>query len=72
MVLVLIHGSGLNNKWNAGKTGSLLVTYNDKGDTICQFTDYDRIVNFSHGNYRTPAELTSYYFNELAYNKTGV
>jgi hypothetical protein len=56
---------GIHNKWDAGKSGSLLVTYNNKDDTLCQFTDYDRIVNFSHGNYRTHAKLTSYYFNEL-------
>lgn len=56
---------GINNKWNAGNSGSLLVAYNDKNDTICQFTDYDRIVNFRHANYRTHAKLTSYYFNEL-------
>ena len=57
--------AGINNKWNAGTTGSLMVTYNNNGDTLCQFTDYDRIVNFSHGSYRTHAKLTSYYFNEL-------
>ncbi len=48
----------------------MLVTYNNKDDTLCQFTDYDRIVNFSHGNYRTHAKLTSYYFDELVTIKT--
>lgn len=57
--------AGINDKWNAGNSGLLLVAYNDKNDTICQFTDYDRIVDFSHANYRTHAKLTSYYFNEL-------
>jgi hypothetical protein len=57
--------AGVNNKWNAGKSGSLLVTYNDKGDTLCQFTDYDRIVNYTHDTYRTPVELFNYYFDGL-------
>jgi len=57
--------AGINSKTTAGETGSLLVTYNSIGDTICQFTDFDRIVNFSHGSYRSHAKLTSYYFNEL-------
>jgi hypothetical protein len=55
--------AGVNNKWNAGKLGSLLVTYNDNGDTLCQFTDYERIVNFNHSNYRHPVELKSYYYD---------
>jgi Domain of unknown function (DUF4933) len=57
--------AGVNGKWQAGKSGSLLVTYNDKGDTLCQFTDYDRIVNFTHTDYRTPVELSNYYFDGL-------
>jgi hypothetical protein len=57
--------AGVNNKWNAGKSGSLLVTYNDKGDTLCQFTDFDRILNFTHTTYRTPVELSNYYFDGL-------
>jgi hypothetical protein len=57
--------TGINNKWNAGKSGALLVTYNDSGDILCKFTDYDRIVNFSFGQYRCPVELTSYYYNGL-------
>ena len=62
MVPVLIHGPGVNNKWNAGKSGSLLVTYNDKGDTLCQFTDYDRIVNFNSSQLADMhVELASYY-----------
>jgi hypothetical protein len=54
--------AGINQKWNAGTSGSLLVTYNDKGDTICTFTDFDRIKNFSSNQYRTPVELASYYY----------
>jgi Domain of unknown function (DUF4933) len=54
--------AGINQKCVAGETGSLLVTYNDKGDTICQFTDFDRIKNFSSNVYRTPVELASYYY----------
>jgi hypothetical protein len=38
------------------------VTYSDKGDTICQFTDFDRIKNFSSNVYRTPTDLASYYY----------
>jgi hypothetical protein len=57
--------TGLNSKWNAGKSGALLVTYNDSGDTLCKFTDYDRIVNFRFGQYRHPVELTSYYYDGL-------
>ena len=57
--------AGINQKWNAGRSGSLLVTYNDKGDTLCQFTDYDRIVNFTHSSYRNSGELSNYYFDGL-------
>jgi hypothetical protein len=57
--------AGINSKWNSGKTGSLLVSYNNEGDTLCNFTDYDRIVNFGSGPYRTPVELVSYYYKEL-------
>jgi hypothetical protein len=56
---------GINQKWNSGKSGSLLVTFNDQGDTLCKFTDYDRIVNFSLPNYRRPVDLTSYSYNSL-------
>ena len=56
---------GINQKWNAGKTGSLLVTYNTIGDTICQFTDFDRIVNFKQALYKHPIEFTSYYYDGL-------
>jgi hypothetical protein len=54
---------GISQKWNAGKSGSLLVTYNDKDDTLCQFTDYDRIVNFNKTTYRNSNELSTYYYN---------
>lgn len=54
---------GLNNEWNSGRSGALLVTFNDKGDTLCQFSDYDRIVNFSFTNTRRPVELVSYSYN---------
>ena len=57
--------AGVNNKWNAGRSGALLMTYNDKGDTLCQFTDNDRIVNFTHDNHRIPVELSDYYFDGL-------
>ena len=55
----------VNDKWQAGKSGSLLVTYNNKGDTICQFTDYDHIVNYSYGEGRNAVELKSYYYSGL-------
>jgi hypothetical protein len=57
--------AGVNQKWNSGKSGALLVTYNDKGDTLCVFKDYDRIINFSKPNYRNPEKLSCYYFNGL-------
>jgi hypothetical protein len=57
--------TGINNKWNAGTSGSLMVTYDNKGDTLCQFTDYDRIENFKHTTYRSHAELTGFYYNGL-------
>lgn len=55
--------AGLNNKWNAGRSGALLVTYNDKGDTLCKFTDYERIANFSFAQTRTAIELETYSYN---------
>jgi hypothetical protein len=55
---------GINNKWNAGTSGALLVTYNNKGDTLCQFTDFDRIINFNYTNGgRNAVELESYFYN---------
>jgi hypothetical protein len=57
--------AGINNKWNAGTSGSLMVTYDNKGDTLCQFTDYDRIENFKHTTYRSHAVLTGFYYNGL-------
>ena len=56
---------GINEKMEAGSSGTLLVTFNNSGDTLCQFTDYDRIVNFSHGNYRIHARLISYNYDQL-------
>jgi len=56
---------GINNKWNAGRSGSLLVAYNEKGDTLCQFTDYDRITNYNNNAYRTPVKLAGFYYDKL-------
>ena len=55
----------LNSKWIAGTSGVLTVIYNSKGDTICKFTDYDRIVNYSFGDGRNAVDLKSYYYNGL-------
>ena len=44
--------AGINYKWKAGNSGSFLVSFNNKGDTLCQFTDYDRFVNYSFGDGR--------------------
>jgi hypothetical protein len=55
--------AGIHNKWIAGTSGSLLVTYNNKGDTLCQFKDYDRIRNYSFSEGRNPVELASYSYN---------
>jgi hypothetical protein len=57
--------AGINQKWNAGKTGSMLVTFNDKGDTLCKFTDYDRVVNFTKSTYRQTTEFASYHYDGL-------
>jgi hypothetical protein len=57
--------AGLNNKWVAGTSGVLMVTYNDKGDTLCKFKDYEPIVNYSFGDWRIAVELKSYYYNGL-------
>jgi hypothetical protein len=66
-----IHGlgadnwAGINSKWNAGTSGVLLVTFDKHGDTLCKFTDYDRIVNFTPTLTRNAIELASYSFNGL-------
>lgn len=57
--------AGINNVWNAGISGTLLVTFNDKGDTVCQFSDYERIVNYSLPQGRGAVNLASYSFNGL-------
>jgi hypothetical protein len=56
---------GINQKWNAGNTGSLLVTFNTRGDTICQFTDFDRIVDFKQASYKQSIDFTSYYYDGM-------
>ena len=57
--------AGINDKWKAGNSGSFLVSFNNKGDTLCQFTDYDRFVNYSFGDGRNAVYLKSYYFSGL-------
>lgn len=57
--------AGINSKSTAGETGSLLVTYNSIGDTICQFTDFDRIVNYSQSTYRRSEDFINYYYEGL-------
>ncbi len=57
--------TGINNKWNSGKSGTLLVTYDNQGDTICNFTDNDRILNFTKSTYRQPVSLVSYQYDGL-------
>jgi hypothetical protein len=57
--------TGINNKWNSGKSGTLMVTYNASGDTICSFSDNERIVNFSKSLYRHPVDLVSYPYDGM-------
>lgn len=57
--------AGINSKMTAGETGSLLVTYNSTGDTICQFTDFDRIVNYSQSTFRRSEDFINYYYEGL-------
>ncbi len=57
--------AGVNNKWNAGGSGASLVTYNSSGDTICKFSDYGRIENFSKSEWRDLSGLDSYYYEGL-------
>lgn len=57
--------AGINSKTTAGETGSLLVTYNSIGDTICQFTDFDRIVNYNQSTYRRSEDFINYYYEGL-------
>jgi hypothetical protein len=55
--------TGINNEWTAGRNGALLVTFNENGDTICRFSDYNRIVNFNALQSRRAIELVSYSFS---------
>jgi hypothetical protein len=57
--------AGINSKMTAGETGSLLVTYNSIGDTICQFTDFDRIVNYNQSTFRRSEDFINYYYEGL-------
>lgn len=57
--------AGINRKWNSGKTGNLLVTFNDGGDTLCKFSDNEKITNFSKPNYRMAAHMVTYNYNDL-------
>lgn len=56
---------GVNNEWNSGRYGVLLVTYNDNNDTLCQFTDFERIKNLNLPLIRDAVELTSFFYNGL-------
>jgi hypothetical protein len=57
--------AGINNKLNAGKSGTLLVTYNSKGDTLCQFSDFDKIINFKQQQLRSAVPLINFTFKGL-------
>lgn len=57
--------AGINNKWNSGNSGTLLVTYNSKGDTLCKFSDPDKIMNFKQQQLRNAVPLINYTFNGL-------
>ncbi len=65
----------LNPKWGSGATGTLMVNYSEQGDTLCVFSDNDRIVNFSSEMFRGAEEAIHYYYNgtltlKAAYNDT--
>ena len=62
-------------KWGSGATGTLMVNYSEKGDTLCVFSDNDRIVNFNSEMFRGAEEAIHYYYNgvltfKAAYNDT--
>jgi hypothetical protein len=64
----------LNTNWDSGTSGTLMVSLNNAGDTVCRFTDFNRIKNFNNSSYR-PFEMTSYQYNgtlsiKQAYNDT--
>jgi hypothetical protein len=56
--------ASLENKWNSGSKGDLLTIYGPAGETLCQFKDYDRIVNYPGGPYRNTDKEVSYYFKK--------
>ena len=57
--------AGINQKWRSGTSGTLMATFNENGDTLCSFSDYDRIVNFTKPNYRKPVKFMSYLYDGL-------
>ncbi len=57
--------ASLMGKWTSGSNGHLLTIYGPTGDTLCQFKDYDRIVNYPGGPYRNTDKEFSYHFNKL-------
>jgi len=58
--------AGMHNKWTSANSGSLLVVYDENGDTLCEFTDYQRIGLYQGGNYRPVAENSvRYYYNGM-------
>jgi hypothetical protein len=56
---------GINNKWNAFNSGTFMVTYNSKGDTLCKFSDFDKIMNFKQQQYRSAVPLINFTFKGL-------
>jgi len=57
--------AGINDKWNAGTTGAMMISYNESGDTLCRFSDYDKIKNITWATVRNAVEIASYTFNNL-------
>jgi hypothetical protein len=64
-----------HSKMISGSTGTLMVNYSLQGDTICAFSDFDRVVDFTSPQISMFEEEVCYYYNgiptiKIPYNDT--
>jgi len=64
-----------HSKMISGSTGTLMVNYSLRGDTICAFSDYDRVVDFTSPQISMFEDEICYYYSgiptiKVPYNDT--
>jgi hypothetical protein len=61
------------SKYSSSKSGSFMVSTNINGDTLTKFKDFDPVVNYSGGNYRSTDQVGDQYtFNNMPHVMQGL